>query len=281
MYVEPRINVEQAITTYLRAKVSVERRHQPISQLVEFNQTELRLENNIWRLSDDTTYPLLRSDQLSAGLLFDSGGWTIDLDGYYKKLSGLTSFTNGFSTPQLELSEGESRIKGVDILLKKRINNYRVWAGYTFNDITYTFPNIQVGSFPGNNDITHAFRISNVLKVDDFLFSLGWQYRTGEPFTPITAFEDATATVIFGAINSDRLQDYHRLDASAIYNFKVKKDKNWRGQLGLSVLNIYNRRIPLSITYRTSPENVGLVLEQVIQRFSLGATFNASLRFFF
>lgn len=282
LYVEPRLNLEQALTEELRVKASIERRHQPISQLIEFNQTELRLENNIWRLSDDETYPLLQSDQISAGLLFDKGGWTIDVDGYYKELKGLTSFTNGFSTPQPELSEGESRIRGIDILLKKRINNYRIWAGYTYNNIEYTFPEIQVGRFPGNNDITHSFRISNTLKVNDFQFSLGWQYRTGEPFTPITSFDpDNQGIVTFGDLNSDRLQDYHRLDASAIYNFKLKEGKDWRGQFGISVLNIYNRRIPISITHRSDIEDFGLQLEQVIQRFSLGITPNASFRLFF
>jgi len=281
IFIEPRLQVEQPLSEKFRIKASAERRHQPISQLIEFSQTELRLENNIWRLSDDASFPLLKSDQVSVGLLFDHHGWTIDVDGYYKELSGLTSFTNGFSTPQLELSEGESRIRGIDVLLKKRINNYRVWAGYTFNDIDFTFPEIQAGSFPGNNDITHSFRISNTLKIQDFQFSLGWQYRSGEPNTPINSFDPSNAVVSFGAINNDRLPDFHRLDASATYNFKIKKDKDWRGQFGVSVLNIYDRVIPLSVIYRSDQEDVGLELEQVVQRFSLGITPNASLRVFF
>lgn len=280
VYVEPRINIEQPLFRNLRFKGSAERRHQPISQLIEFNQTELRLDNNVWRLSDDT-YPLLQSDQLSAGILFNHRGWTFDVDLYHKKLKGLTSFTNGFSTPQFILSEGESTIKGVDLLIKKRINNYRVWAGYTYNTINYRFPTIQKDAFPGNNDITHSFRISNSLKVNDFQFSLGWQYRTGEPFTPVVSFNESTGAVTFGELNSSRLQDYHRLDASAIYNFKLKKERNWRGQFGISVLNIYNRKIPLSIIHRSDVEDFGLQLEQVIQRFSLGITPNVSFRVFF
>ena len=68
--VEPRVNFEYPIFKNVRFKTAVERRHQPISQLVEFNNTELRLENNLWRLSDDKQFPLLKSDQFSGGLLY-------------------------------------------------------------------------------------------------------------------------------------------------------------------------------------------------------------------
>ncbi len=279
--IEPRLNAELEINEQFRIKGSIERRHQPISQLVEFNQTELRIENNLWRLSDNTTYPLLKSDQFSTGILYDDNGWTLDLDAYYKKLSGLTSFTSGFSNPQLELAEGKSKIKGVDILLKKRMNNYRVWVGYTYNDIDFEFPNIQTEGFPGNNDIKHSFRISNSIKLANLKLSLGWQYRSGEPFTPISSFDSASKVVSFGKINSNRLENYHRLDASAIYDFKIGNKEGWKAQFGLSALNIYNRKTPISITYRTEQEAIGLQLEQVIQRFSLGFTPNASFRLFF
>lgn len=279
--IEPRINAEYPISKAIRIQGSLERRHQPISQLVEFNQTELRLENNLWRLSDNEMYPLLKSDQISFGLLFNQNGWTLDIDSYYKKLSGLTTFTNGFSTPQLELSQGKSSIKGLDILLKKRIDNYRVWLGYTYNDIDFNFPSIQSQDFPGNNDIKHSFRISNSIRFNNVKFSLGWQYRTGEPFTPITNYDSNNQFVTFGNINSERLENYHRLDASLIYDFKINNEKKWKGQLGFSALNIYNRKVPISITYRTEQENNNLKLKQVIQRFSLGFTSNVSFRLFF
>ncbi|MFC0604210.1 FecR domain-containing protein [Winogradskyella pulchriflava] len=281
VYIEPRINAEYALSETLRIKASIERRHQPIAQIVEFDQGELRLDNNTWRLSNKTDYPLLRSDQISTGLLYDNNSWTIDVDAYLKKLDGLTSYTDGFSTPQLQLTKGKSSIKGIDILLKKRVNNYRIWAGYTFNEIRFKFPSIQDGYFPGNNDITHSFRISNTVTLNDFELSLGWQYRTGEPYTPIKNFDSETTLVEFGDINSVRLKDYHRLDASAIYNFKINKTKNWKAQIGVSALNVYNRKTPISIVYRSEDEGSGLELQQVIQRFSLGFTPNISFRLFF
>jgi len=302
--IEPRLSFEYPLHKNFRIKAAIERRNQPISQLVEFNHTELRLENNLWRLSDGKDFPLLSSNQISSGLLFHHNKLTFDVDAYYKELKGLTTFTSGFSNPLENLEEGKSTIKGIDFLLKYKWDHYKVWAGYTFNDIIFQFPNLKDTSdkFSGNNDVTHQLRISNTLKLDKWQFSLGWQYRTGKPVTPVNNYEikidadgENAGVVNFGALNSDRLPDFHRLDASIIYDFKINK---LRAQLGLSALNLYNRVIPLNLVYKAErkPLDDGgiavegttgstldereVILEQVIQRFSLGFTTNASFRLF-
>ncbi|WP_299440153.1 TonB-dependent receptor [uncultured Aquimarina sp.] len=306
---EPRINFEYPIGDRFRFKTAIERRNQPISQLVEFNHTELRLENELWRLSDNEQFPLLSSNQISGGILYHFKNLNIDVDAYYKELDGLTTFTNGFSNPLENLEEGESTIKGLDVLLKYRWNNYKIWAGYTFNDITFQFPNLQDTpfKFSGNNDITHSFRISNTLQLEKWQFSLGWQFRSGKPVTPVNSYEimidadgENAGVVNFGAVNSDRLPDFHRLDASILYDFSIKSGtKKLKSQIGLSFLNIYNRVKPLDLIYKaerkplddggiaipgtdgSSPEELEVILEQVIQRFSLGFTPNAVFRIYF
>ncbi len=307
--VEPRLNFEYPITDRIRFKTAIERRNQPISQLIEFNHTELRLENELWRLSDNETFPILNSNQVSGGLLYHYKNLNIDVDAYYKELDGLTTFTNGFSNPLENLEEGKSTITGLDLLVKYRWNNYKIWAGYTYNDITFQFPNLEDTSeeFPGNNDITHQFRISNTLQLDKWQFSLGWQYRTGKPITPVDSYEimidadgENAGVVNFGPVNSGRLPDFHRLDASVLYDLKIKAGaKKLKSQLGVSFLNIYNRVQPLNLIYKaerkplddggiaipgtdgSSPEELEVILEQVIQRFSLGFTPNVVFRVFF
>ncbi len=309
LLIEPRVNFEYPLSDRFRFKTAIERRNQPISQLVEFNNTELRLENNLWRLSDDNQFPLLSSNQVSGGLLYYHNGLNIDVDAYYKELDGLTTFTSGFSNPLENLEEGKSTIKGIDVLAKYKWNNYKIWAGYTYNDITFQFPDLPntPSEFPGNNDITHQFRVSNTLTVDQWQFSLGWQYRTGSPITPVNSFDinidadgENAGVVDFGAINSGRLPDFHRLDASVLYDFYINAgNKKLKSQVGFSLLNIYNRVVPLNLIYKaerkplddggiavpgtdgSSPEELEPILEQVIQRFSLGITPNVSFRVFF
>ncbi|TSE10209.1 MULTISPECIES: TonB-dependent receptor [Aquimarina] len=307
--IEPRINLEYPLNNRFRIKTAIERRNQPVSQLVEFNHTELRLENELWRLSDDEQFPLLSSNQISGGILYHYKNLNIDVDAYYKELDGLTTFTNGFSNPLENLEEGKSTIQGLDLLVKYRWDNYKIWAGYTYNNITFQFPNLQDTpfKFPGNNDITHSFRISNTLQLKKWQFSLGWQFRTGKPITPVNSYEikidadgENAGVVNFGSVNSAKLPDFHRLDASILYDLNIKSgNKTLKGQLGLSFLNIYNRVKPLNLIYKaerkplddggipvegttgSTPEELELILEQVIQRFSLGFTPNAVFRLSF
>ena len=66
-FIEPRINIEYPLSRSFRVKATAEKRFQPISQLVVFEDTQLRLENNIWTLSNDNGIPILESSQFSGG----------------------------------------------------------------------------------------------------------------------------------------------------------------------------------------------------------------------
>ena len=107
----------------------------------------------------------------------------------------------------------------------------------------------------------------------------------------IDADGENAGVVNFGSINSDRLPNFHRLDASVLYDFTIKNGtKKLKAQLGISVLNLYNRVKPLNLIYKaerkplddggiavsgttgSTPEELELILEQVIQRSSLGFT---------
>nr|WP_246615738.1 TonB-dependent receptor plug domain-containing protein [Aquimarina litoralis] len=277
-YAEPRINIEYPIMNSLRLKATGELRYQPISQLVEFEDTQLRLENNLWIHSDNDEIPVLESVQFSGGFLFSKNNWNFEIDAYYKNIDGLTSLTNGFNNINNDLSTGESDVVGVDVLLKRRFKNFRTWIGYTFNNIEYTFPEFQEASFPGNNDITHNFRISNTLKIKDWEFSLGWIWRSGAPFTDANLVDE---DINFGTPNGQNLPNYHRLDASLTYHFDITKNKDWRGQIGASVLNLYNRQVPIAINYQLDENADGDAELDIIRQQSLGITPNITLRLYF
>ncbi|QKX04789.1 TonB-dependent receptor plug domain-containing protein [Aquimarina sp. TRL1] len=278
-YAEPRLNITHPITKNVRIKATGEFRYQPISQLVEFDNPGLRLGNNIWVNSDNRDIPVLKSRQVSAGVLFSKKGWNFEIDGYLKKIEGLTSFTNGFTTVSDKPSTGESNILGIDVFLKKRFQNFRTWIGYTYNNVKYTFPDIQEHSFSGNNDIPHNFRISNSYKVKNWEFSLGWLWRSGAPFTRATLRDE---DISYGKINGGRLPNYHRLDVSAIYRFNFNKGDHWRGQFGLSFLNIYNRKVPISVNYKLDDNALTEKIElNSLKQQSLGFTPNLVFRMYF
>ncbi|MET1259047.1 TonB-dependent receptor [Flagellimonas sp. DF-77] len=277
-YFEPRLNIEYPLSKNLRIKLTAERRFQIVSQLIEFEDTRLRLQSGIWTLTEENI-PVLESTQFSTGFLYDIGGWTLDVDAYFKNIDGLTSFTNGFTNASEEYSQGESEIFGVDVLLKKQWQAYRIWLGYTFNEVRYRFEELAAGQFPGNNDITHNLTLSNTYELDAWRFSLGWNFRSGAPFTPVTGFDAMNGDIDFAPINSARLPDYHRLDASIQYRFAFNATGNTKGVLGVSAQNLYARQVPLSVFYRVD-ENPETGLQEIdqLEQLSLGFTPNFLFR---
>ncbi|SHG72425.1 Outer membrane receptor proteins, mostly Fe transport [Flagellimonas flava] len=286
--VEPRAYAEQKVASNFSLKASAERRVQSISQILELATFAFGLENQVWALANGDDIPLLTSTQFTGGFLWNLGGWNLDVDAYYKNTQGLTSFTRGFQTTTLDFSEGKSKTMGVDVFLKKKWKRYSTWLGYTISDTNFEFEQLNNGNdFPGNNDIAHSLTWSHFYQWKNLQFSLGWKYRTGIPFTEATGtVTDGESTVIeYGELNAGRLPDYHRLDASLSYEFKLAKAKDVRGRLGFSLLNLYGRQNILRKDFdlfqvTDSEGNQNIILEENT-RLSLGTTPNLVLRIIF
>ncbi|NAS31072.1 TonB-dependent receptor plug domain-containing protein [Flavobacteriaceae bacterium R38] len=248
---EPRIHLEANIVDDLKLKSSAEIRYQSISQIIDFINTNIGLNNQVWSLTNDFT-PLLQSRQISFGVLYNKNNWSVDLEAYYKKISGVTSFTNGFGSDVLENSfEGESTIKGFDLLVKKKLRDFRFWFGYSLGKTDFNFPDIQESDFPGNFDIRHSLQIAATYNWKPFQFSLGWNYRTGIPFTeaPTVVENNGEFFRVNESLNSERLPDYHRLDFSATYDFFFSKKRAVKATTGVSILNLYDRRSVLNRSF--------------------------------
>lgn len=285
-YYEPRIHLQTRLAPHLKFNFSVEKLHQSVSQIVEFIDEDFKLGNQTWVLADGDNIPVLESFQLTSGLGFSNNGWTIDVDGYLKKIKGLSSLTRGFDNANnFSFLSGESDVLGLDVLIKKKINNYRTWLSYSLINNKFTFDGINQGNqFPGNFDITHQVSWSHSYVWNNFNFSLGWNLRTGTPYTKALGLiedEDGNASINYSKINGDRLPSYNRLDFSTTYKFNFSERKKWKGKIGLSVLNITNKKNLLGKSYRVTSIFNGENIENTLQernRFSLGITPNIVFR---
>ena len=286
--VQPRFYAERLIGKYFRIKTSAEIKSQAISQVIDL-VTGIGLENQIWALTAETDSPILISDQYSLGFLVAKKGWHLDVDAYYKRIDGLNTFTRGFESTEDFFSEGQSTTKGIDILLKKKLNAYSTWLGYTYSTTDFSFDALNQGkAFQGNNDITHSLTWAHSYKWNDFQFSLGWKYRTGIPYSKPsgTRMDGETTLIEYTSVNDQRLPDYHRLDFSALYEFKLSKtDNSLMGRIGLSILNLYGRDNLLSknsALFSVIDTNGEQTLELgEVNRFSLRTTPNFVLRISF
>ena len=251
---EPRINLFKKLSPNWNLNITAERKTQAISQINETISNSLTLENQFWALSSDDTFPVVRSVQLTGGFSFTKNNWQLELDTYFKEISGLTTLNIGFiDIDDFSFKEGESKVKGMDFYLKKQFDNYKTWVSYTLSSVKNHFEEVNEGaSFPANTDIVNNFYWSHEYSFKQFHFALGWRWHTGKPYSKpeeIIVDDQGNETLFYKEINSFRLPNYKRLDFSSTYVFDISKRNNIQGTLGISVLNIFNTQNILNRSY--------------------------------
>ncbi len=257
-FLEPRLFMSYKISKSLRLTSSFELKNQQLLQVNTFGDENpetlsLPVGERIWVLSgakdnegDDIQLPVLKSNQWTLGILLKKGNWNLDVEGYFKNLKDLNFFDNFILDIENDNFEdlllGSEKRLGVDILLKKRFNNYRIWLGYSWINTRVSVRSVQSETFPNDFDQTHNFNISQTLKWNDFEFALGWNIATGSPFTKIVNADTGLNNIDEKGINGNRFPTYHRLDASMLFRFNIEKTFKLNGYVGVSFRNLYNRK---------------------------------------
>lgn len=272
---EPRLFIQRTLFENLILQVSYERKSQIVSQVRENVANDLSLENYVWIVAENNEYPVQRGNQFTSGLIFKKNNWLVDVDLYYKTITGITSFTLGFINQAVPtINRGEGFTKGIDILVQKSTPTWRAWMTYTYQDSQNKFDGInQDQYFQINSNIKHAFNVAFNKKWNDFSLALGWFLHSGKPYSLLNS-DSQIAT-----FNADRLPSYHRLDISAIYEFFKAEVKSFK--LGVSIYNAYNRKTIINKELERSYANVidYSVPNYVVQDYySLGITPNIFLR---
>ena len=277
--VEPRLNVNFRLANYLRGQVLGEFKSQTTNQVVDLEQNFLGIEKRRWVLSDDNTLPITQSKQISVGINYEKNDLYFGLEGFYKRVDGISTSTQGFQNEnQFNGEIGLYDVRGVELLINKRGLDYSTWFSYTYNKNDYTFDSILPNRFPNNLDIRHTFTFAGTYTYKNLKLGLGVNYRTGRPFTEPLEGDEALNTSVFPAqinyqnANSSRLPGYFRADASATYQFNL--GRRVKANTGLSVLNITDRKNILNTYYRVAEDNQ----IETVENISLGITPNLSFR---
>jgi hypothetical protein len=275
---EPRILVQSKLNSAFVLQASYERKSQVSSQIREDFANDLSLENYVWVMSAKDSYPVQKANQFTTGFIYKKKSWLLDVDAYYKTISGITSFTFDFQNQfDLDIHQGEGFTKGFDILLQKSAPTWRAWATYTYQDSQNKFDEInQDQYFQINSNTKHALNFSLYKKWKNYNLALGWFWHTGKPFSKIDDSGNITS------YNSATLPDYHRLDLSGFYQFK--DSNNWTYKLGVSIYNLYNRHKIISKELERQYGDLGdfITPKYTVQDYhSLGITPNVFLRISF
>ncbi len=267
----PRIVFNKTLQSNLTAQTTLEIKNQAIHKIDETVLSNLSLENELWRLADNETFPIITSSQISSGLNYKRNNWQIDTDFYFRKLKGITALSLGFLNPDNpNFNIGAQTIYGFDFFVNKKVGSFNNWISYSYTDAKNKYNSLNNNSyFATNNAIKHNVLLSSSYKKKGFQTALAFHLRSGKPFTKSITEDDK---IIFKGINTENLPIYHRLDISSKYQFWFSKKQFLKITVGLSLRNIYNQKNQISKEYfgNNSPNDP----IRVVDKYGLGFTSN-------
>ncbi|MEQ9168562.1 MAG: TonB-dependent receptor [Fulvivirga sp.] len=282
-YIEPRISANYYLNNQITLKASIGRYNQFAKRVIR--EDVLQGSRDFWAMADGDKLPVLQSDQLIAGVSYEKNGFLFDMEGYVKKLTGLSEYSLRFTTDQGGINyedsfyEGTGTTRGIDFMVQKTHGNYTGWVSYTLSKTKYNFPDFQETDFAATHDVTNEINFVNMYKFGPWDFSLTWIYATGRPYTEPTggysvSLLDGTSQdyVSVSGKNAVRFPDYHRMDASVSYSWKGKRGGT--NSISTSFFNLYNRE---NIWYKEYQIEEDELIETNIKY--LGFTPNISLTF--
>ncbi len=153
------------------------------------------------------------------------------------------------------LNQGQGFARGVELSLNHRAGNrFFSWANYTYSvskredrpgepERLYSYDQTHVATLTTSYMLTPTWEIG-----------VKWQYRTGNPYTPVVDAEIVPHPVtrlpryvpVYGPTNSERVSPFHRLDLRISKMFIYQR---WRWGIFLELLNAYNRKNVLDVDY--------------------------------
>jgi len=282
---EPRLSVFQKLNNGFAIEALGELKSQTTTQRIDFESDFLGVEKRRWVLSDNNEVPIIKSRQASIGLIYNNNDWFINMEGFYKKVTGITTANQGFQNQfQNVRVVGEYHVSGLEFSLNKKMNAFSAWLSYVYMNNDYTFDELVPSSFPNNIDIRHSATIAGSFTHKQFKLSVGIDWHTGKPYTAPLEGEEIVTVGPFSFIqydvpNSSRLSDYFRTNISAEYRFKFTDKID--SKVNVSIVNVLNRKNTLNTKYTLGTDEDGNLSINQIEEVSLGFSPNFSIQILF
>lgn len=274
---EPRITFSQKFLNNFRIEILGEVKSQSITQIIDLQQDFFGIEKRRWQLANTSDVPILKSNQFSVGLHYKKNGWLINLDGYTKNVSGISTRSQGFQNQfLLAKAIGDYNVKGIDILLNKQFRNFGTWFSYSYSKNNFEFEFLNNNqAFPNNLDIRHVFNFSTTYEIENLKLSAGVNWHSGRPFTQPLDNQPTKSSITYNVPNAERIPSYLRTDISARYIFQVADDIN--AEVGASIWNLLNRENILNRFYTL--DSNGDIIENDELALRLTPNFSFRLKF--
>lgn len=256
---EPRLSTYYQANSSLTLKAAYGWYHQFISQL----QTD-RLQSGepvYWLLADNQLFNPSTAYHYIAGAQYRLNNWLLDAEGYYKFTRNITATQAlfqpfaGASNPDAGLnipSGGSNTSYGLDVMLQRTHGNLSGWLTYSCTISQNRFESLNDGKkYPPGHHRPHELNMVAQYQRGQWQWGAKWIFATGSPYTRPDPEQPTQILFDTDNLNAYRLPNYHRLDITAIRNIKINKVF---GQIGLSLVNVYNRSNLRSRVFRLDYE---------------------------
>ncbi|MCD0472285.1 carboxypeptidase-like regulatory domain-containing protein [Flavobacterium sp. JAS] len=274
--VEPRIQFNYGISKNLNLELLGELKSQNSQQIIDLQKDYFGIEKRRWIISNNTTIPIQKSRQISLNLFYQKNDWLLDVENFYKKVTGITTSSQGFQN-QLEFvrTTGDYEIVGTEVLVQKKLNYFLTWLSYTYNNNNYHFTNYEFPSFPNNFELTHTVSWAGIYEKNNFKIALGTKWSSGRPKTSpdVSKIDLSNPVLVYNKPNSTNVHIFSQVNISSTYKWETTQGIQYK--LGISILNILNRKNEISEYYRISSLTNSI---EEVETFSLQRTPNMSFR---
>lgn len=270
LYFSPRLRAGYRLGEHWGLQASVSRYHQFLRRYYHENRFGRSLA--VWALAGDGALPVAHANQFTLGLTRQGQSFSLSAELFYKQTAGSLQHASLFGglgnandpRPQnreFRIFQGEGKAYGLELLLRKPGERYSGWLAYSLSRSWQRYPQaFRNAWFPTQEDRPHQLKLYNEYAWKRWAVSATYVFASGAPY-----FDAARAGFLAdrGQAQPDyyaRIQDYHRLDWSAIYRFA------WKGadiELNASVFNLLDASNAL---YRQQFYGFSLLENQPLRR---------------
>ncbi len=180
-----------------------------------------------WTLSNENEVPIQTAQHFTAGFTYQKSNYSFGIEGYFKKLGGLTRYVYLPNRIVKNVYTGNGISRGVDFLFETRYKKHQAWLAYSLSQTLERFSYFQFNTYQrAPQDQRHEIKMALLLNFHPFYISTNYVFGSGFPDRSIQVFQRETTDL-----------KYSRWDISAVYRLSLKK---FNLHTGISILNVLN-----------------------------------------
>ncbi len=280
--IEPRLSFSFLLRPGLSWKASYAAMNQYVHLL---STTGIGLPTDLWVPSTDRIKPQ-NTWQVATGFAYNLNHPEIEisLEGYYKKSKDIIGYKEGATFLLIEdptgadefswqdnITDGEARAYGIELLIHRKAGRLSGWIGYTLSWIQHRFDELNFGEkFFARYDRRHDISLVGIYEINtNITLSSAWVYATGNAFDLATGrfpvvkhpLHDQdlnpeyfwwNGANVYDKKNSLRAASYQRLDVGIQFHKDIERfGRPVRRTVEFGVYNAYNRKNPFFYFWQT------------------------------